>query len=99
MIRIAITEAAFDAVAATLPLCSVGHEDKRTQMGEVLIWLERHALDRLDALRQLGEGYCVIILRIAEIEASRPGRRRGPKKARSFTARIAARGGRSVPAP
>jgi hypothetical protein len=50
MIRIAITAAANDAIAATLPLGSVGYETKRTDRGEVLIWLERRALDRLDAL-------------------------------------------------
>jgi hypothetical protein len=45
----------------------------------VLIWLERRALDRLDALRQPGEGYSEVILRMAEIEASHPGRKRGPR--------------------
>jgi hypothetical protein len=34
------------------------------------------ALDRPDALRQPGEGYSEIILRLAEIEASKPGRKR-----------------------
>ena len=48
---------------ATLPLGSVGYEAKRTDQGEILIWLERRALDRLDALRQPGEGYSEIILR------------------------------------
>jgi hypothetical protein len=65
MIRIAITEAAYEAIARTLPLGSVGYEAKRTEQGEVLIWLERRALDRLDALRQHGEGYSDVILRMA----------------------------------
>jgi hypothetical protein len=60
-----------------LPLGSVGYEAKRTDEGEVLIRLERGALDRLDALRQPGEGYSEVILRMAQIEASRPGPRRG----------------------
>jgi hypothetical protein len=36
----------------------------------LLIWLERHALDRLDALRQPGSCYSEVILRMTEIEAS-----------------------------
>jgi hypothetical protein len=76
MIRIAITATAYEAIKATLPLGSVGYEAKRTDQGEVLIWLERRALDRLDALRQPGEGYSEIILRMAAMESSWPGRRR-----------------------
>jgi hypothetical protein len=43
MIRIAITQAAFDAIAATMPLGSVGYEAERTDKGEVYIWLGRRA--------------------------------------------------------
>jgi hypothetical protein len=77
MIRIAVSAEAFDAIKATLPLGSVGYEPKRTEKGEVLIWLERRALDRLDALRHPGEGYSEVIPRLAEMEAMWPGRRRG----------------------
>ena len=74
MICIAITVAAFEAVA-TLPLGSVGYEAQRSDTGKIFVWLERRALDSLDALRQPGEGYSEIILRLAEIEATtrRPG--------------------------
>jgi hypothetical protein len=51
MIRIAITEAAYEAIAATLPLGTVGYEVKRTEKGEVHIWLEEPWLDKLTALR------------------------------------------------
>ena len=34
MIRIAITEAAFEAIAATLPLGSVGYENHVNERGE-----------------------------------------------------------------
>jgi hypothetical protein len=37
MIRIAITQAAFDAIAKTLPLGSVGYENKVNERGERLI--------------------------------------------------------------
>jgi hypothetical protein len=57
MIRIAITAAAYDAITATLPLSSIGYEAKRSDQGDYFIWLERRALDRLDALSQPGEGY------------------------------------------
>jgi hypothetical protein len=40
MVRIAITQAAFDAIAKTLPLGSVGYEK-----GERLIWLKPGVVD------------------------------------------------------
>jgi hypothetical protein len=40
MVRIAITQAAFEAIAKTLPLGSVGYENKVNEKGERLIWLE-----------------------------------------------------------
>ena len=46
MVRIAITQAAFDAIAKTLPLGSVGYESKVNEKGERLIWLEPSAVDR-----------------------------------------------------
>ena len=47
MVRIAISQAAFDAIYATLPLGSVSFENKTNQNGERLIWLERSVVDRL----------------------------------------------------
>ena len=44
MIRIAITEAAFETIAATLPLGSVGYE---AEANERLIWLEDAMADLL----------------------------------------------------
>ena len=40
MIRIAITVAAFEAIARTLPLGSVGIEAEANERGERLVWLE-----------------------------------------------------------
>jgi hypothetical protein len=40
VIKIAISQAAFDAIAATLPLGSVGYENETNEKGERLIWLE-----------------------------------------------------------
>jgi hypothetical protein len=61
MIRIAITQAAYDAIAATLPLGSVGYEAERTK-GEVHIWVERKWLDKLSAMRGPGESYSDVII-------------------------------------
>ena len=61
MIRIAISQAAFDAIAATLPLGSVSFENAITENGDRLIWLERRWLDRLRALRGRGESYSDVI--------------------------------------
>ena len=65
MIRIAITPAAFDAIAATLPLGSVGCKPELNEKGERLIWLERAHVDKLAAMRGPGESYSDVILRIA----------------------------------
>lgn len=69
MIRIAITADAFEAVAATLPLGSVGFEPQPNEKGERLIWLETVVVDRLTAMRGPGESYSDVIMRLAELEA------------------------------
>ncbi len=66
MIRIAITPAAFEAIAATLPLGSVGYEPNLTSKGERLIWLAAAVVDRLQAMRGPGESYSDVILRLAK---------------------------------
>jgi hypothetical protein len=76
MICIAITAAAHEAIAATLPRGSVGYEKQPSPNGQNFIWFERLALNHLDALRRQREGYSEVILRVAQIESSRPGRKR-----------------------
>jgi hypothetical protein len=63
MICIAVSPAAFDPVAATFPVGRVVYEPERNAKGERLIWVERLALDKLDALRALSESYSDVILR------------------------------------
>jgi hypothetical protein len=65
MIRIAITQAAYDTISATLPLGSVGYEAEANERGERLIWLEAAMVDRIGAMRGPGESYSDVILRIA----------------------------------
>jgi hypothetical protein len=64
MIRIAITVEAFEAIAATLRLGSVGYENEINERGKKLIWLDRSVVDRLRSLRGQGESYNDVIMRI-----------------------------------
>ena len=69
MIRIAISQAAFEAISATLPLGSVGYENGRQR--------ERRASDLARAERgrpvarhaRAGESYSDVILRLAAGDA------------------------------
>ena len=69
MIRIAVSQAAFEAVAETLPLVRVIYEPERDARGRRLIWVEQLAVSRLDALRGPSESYSDVILRLVESEA------------------------------
>jgi hypothetical protein len=68
MIRIAITVEAFDAIAATLPLGSVTYEPQIAANGERWVWLPKHVVDKLAAMRGRGEGYSDVIIRLAKEE-------------------------------
>jgi hypothetical protein len=65
MVRIAISQAAFDAIARTLALGDMGYENAVNEKGERLIWLDPGVVDRLRALRGPGESYSDVILRVA----------------------------------
>jgi hypothetical protein len=65
LIRISITAATFEAIAATLP-SSVGYERIRAPNGDYHVWLEPRFVDRLRALRGPGESYSDVILRLAK---------------------------------
>jgi hypothetical protein len=68
MIRIAITEAAFDAIARTLPAGSVAYEPAVEDGGLRYIWLEARWVDRLKSYRGPGESYSDVIMRLAAAE-------------------------------
>jgi aconitase A len=68
MIRISITSAAFEAIAATLPLGSVGFEAEVNAEGERFVWLAPHVVDRLTDMRGRGESFSDVILRLVELE-------------------------------
>jgi hypothetical protein len=60
MVRIAISQAAFDAITSTLALGiardahGTGFENKVDESGDRLIWLERHVVAHLNRLRGPG---------------------------------------------
>ena len=70
MIRFSITRAAFDAVAATLPLGSVAYEKQLNSKGECFVWLEPNVVNRLRAMRAPGESYSDAILRLVESDGA-----------------------------
>jgi hypothetical protein len=65
MIRIAMTQAAYDAIARTMPFGSVNFEAGVDDTGERYIWLPRAVVDRLRSLRAPGESFSDVILRLA----------------------------------
>jgi hypothetical protein len=62
VIRIAISQAAFDAIASTLPLGSVGFEEATD--GHRFVWLAPNVVNRLRFLRGPGESYSDVMARM-----------------------------------
>ena len=71
LLSIAITTAAFDAIAVTLPLGSVAFEAKVNERGEREIWLEPHIVDKPRCLRGPGESRSDVILRMVAVGQAR----------------------------
>ena len=69
MIRIAITQAAFDAIVATMQLGLVAVEPELDAKGERLISLDLTVLNRLRALRWPSESYSDVIMRLSAYNA------------------------------
>ena len=65
MISIPITEAAYEALKATMPGVDQAPTSKGSD-GQVEIWLDQAVVDRLRALSEPGEGYSDVILRLAK---------------------------------
>jgi hypothetical protein len=64
MVRIAITQAAFEAIARTLKLGNVAFENKTDEEGARLIWLDRAVVDRMHSQCGPGESFSDVILRL-----------------------------------
>ena len=65
MIRIAISQAAFDAIARTMPFGSVNFEAGLDDKRERYIWLPRGVVDRLRSLRGPGESFSDVFCELA----------------------------------
>jgi hypothetical protein len=69
MIRVALTDAAYDAIASTLPKGAARWPMQRDQ-GQCFIQVEAAVVDRMRAMRRPGESYSQVILRLVELETS-----------------------------
>jgi hypothetical protein len=65
MVRIAISQAAFDAIATTMAFGTVNYEAQTDANGDRLIWLDPSVVAKLKALRGPGESYSDVIIRVA----------------------------------
>jgi hypothetical protein len=69
MIRVALTDAAYDAIASTLPRSAARSPMQRDQ-GQCFIQVEAAVVDRMRVMRRPGESYSQVILRLVELETS-----------------------------
>ena len=67
MIRLVLTEGAYDAIASTLPKGSARWPMQRDQ-GKCFIQVEAAVVDRMRAMRRPGESYSQVILRLVELD-------------------------------
>ena len=67
MIKIALSPAAYAAIAGTLP-GNVGVERQRAENGDIFVWLDHLTVAKLTALRGPGESFSDVILRLAKDE-------------------------------
>jgi len=65
-VAFAISPAAFEAIASTLPFGSAGFEREPDAKGDRQVRLEPKFVDRLRAMRGPGESYSDVILRLAK---------------------------------
>ncbi len=66
MIRIALSDAAYYAIASTLPKGSARWPMQRDR-GQCFIQVEAAVVDRMRAMRRPGESYSAVILRLVEL--------------------------------
>jgi hypothetical protein len=71
MIRVALTDAAYDAIASTLPKGAARWPMQRDR-GQCFIQVEAAVVDCIRAMRRPGESYSQVILRLVELETGDP---------------------------
>ncbi len=69
MIRIALSDSAYDAIASTLPKGSARWPMQRDG-NQCFIQVESAVVNRMRALRRPGESYSAVILRLVELGAT-----------------------------
>jgi hypothetical protein len=69
MIRVALTDAAYHAIASTLPKGAARWPMQRDR-NQCFIQVEAAVVDRMRAMRRPGESYSQVILRLVELETS-----------------------------
>jgi hypothetical protein len=69
MIRVALTDAAYDVIASTLPKGAARWPMERDR-GQCFIQVEAAVIDRMRAMRRPGESYSEVILRLVELKTS-----------------------------
>ena len=69
MIRVAPTDAAYDAIASTLPKGAARWPMQRDR-DQCFIQVEAAVVDRMRAMRRPGESYSQVILPLVELETS-----------------------------
>jgi len=68
MIRIALTEAAYDAIASTLPKGAARWPMQR-ERDQCFIQVEAAVVHRMRSMRRSGESYSSVILRLVGLES------------------------------
>ena len=69
MIRIALTDAAYDGAASTLPKGAAWWPMQRDQ-DQAFIQVEAAVVDRMRAMRSTGESYSEVALKLVELKTS-----------------------------
>jgi hypothetical protein len=72
MIRVALSDAAYDAISSTLPKGSARWPMRRDH-GQCFIQVESAIVDRMRAIRRPGESYSSVILPLVELQSREPG--------------------------
>jgi hypothetical protein len=69
MIRVVLTDAAYDAIASTLPKGAARWPMQRDR-DQCFIQVEAAVVDRMRAIRRPGESYSEVMLRLVELKTS-----------------------------
>ena len=71
MIRIALSDTAYDAISSTLPKGSARWPMQRDH-GQCFIQVESAIVDRMRVMRRPGESYSSVMLRLVELRSREP---------------------------